>query len=514
MKARILAMLLMMALLFALLPGAPVLADCNNEAVVIYHAPWLHLPWYQQYGNYEPLVKVITNYCEIIDPRVSIFQVTIGVYLKKYQYDASASVVISLYRLAPLTDGHYCNVDLVLQTTISTTSWATGEWRWVTMHDPDAVMWDDDLYGIEINCTDGKNVVWGYNEDGGAFPENQGRLYYSGGDCQGVSATPTTNYMGVKIQGCWAPALTVLTQDGYVNSAGYIVMGGLVTSLGVSGTVRAYIDYGMTEDLGNTQFVQNIKGLELDKAYYNWRLSVGGFPPNTYCYFRARIEDDFGGAGYGEIDTVFIPEIIPQISCRVVANEAWNCTFQTIINSIDNVEAANLVLYYGQNWSCFGTADNVTMHENVTAAGVYNWEDINYGIFDAGESYYFYAEETTTEGVTIVRSDVGQFKRYDINKPGWQNSAGDWVARIFGWVGLPPISGWWILIFGMFLLIFIIGTRAKNWRAGLIWGLIVMCIMMYIMVSNGMVNGWLVVLLSIVAGYALYELVIKKAVRH
>jgi hypothetical protein len=59
------------------------------------------------------------------------------------------------------------------------------------------------------------------------------------------------------------------------------------------------------------------------------------------------------------------------------------------------------------------------------------------------------------------------------------------------------------------LIVFFLTTRAKNWRLGLAWGMIAMMVLLYILVSNGLVDPWLVVLLSIVAAYVIYKFVFR-----
>lgn len=496
-------------------PDGSVAADCNDEAVVMIYAPWLAASWFDTYGHNNPVNYQITSDIDcLFQPQVRISSPTVSLALKKYTggvpSKVSTQVQIQVWHMAYDAEREdYCPVDEepVMDTIVNSALWDNA-WHWVTVHDENAILMAEEYYGIVVKCLDSKWVCWGYHTEAMAFEFN----FRAGGrecelceDC-GLDETPTIIHMGVLVQGCWAPPITVLTQDGYVHTNGNIVMGGLVTSMGISGEVKCYIDYGFTEELGNEEFVKNVNTVTPPGSYYNWQLS--SWIPGSYIYFRARIvETSTGETGYGEIKEVLYPEVIPQISCDVVVNDAWDCTFETVISSIDDVEAVDLVLYYGLNWSCYGEPDSVTMFEDIDVAGVYRWNDITWGIFEPGRTYYYYAEEQTTESVTIVRSETKQFKRYDPNKPAWRNTVENWLAGLWGTADLPEINGWWILAVVVFLLVFFLTTRAKNWKLGLAWGMVAMMVLLYILVSNGLVDPWLVVLLTILAGFIIYKVI-------
>jgi hypothetical protein len=490
---------------------APYIAadDCNNEAVVMIHAPWMAAWWYDLYGHNNPVLSITISACKgcLFTPQVRITQPTVSIYLKKYPYapGPSANVLMEVWKVAwNAGEGAYCHVgdDPIITKSFSTTGWATNEWYWVSAYSPTAVLLQDEDYSIEIRPQDGKYVVWGTDDEPRAFPF---AVYfcYAGG-CDGLK-TAYGHYAGAMVQGCWAPPINVLTQDGYVTQDGNIVMGGLVTQLGTTGTVKAYIDYGFTEELGNEQFIKNVNTVTPPGSYYNWQLTT--WPSESYLYFRARIVDTVSGeVDYGEIKEVFMPATIPQISCEVVVNDAWDCTFETVINSIDEVESVDLVLYYGFNWSCYGIPSSVAMFMDVDEPGVFRWNDVNWGIFEPGRTYYYYAEEQEHgTNATIVRSETKQFKRYDPNKPKWRNWVENWLAGLWGTAELPEINGWWMLAIVVFLIVFFLTTRAKNWRLGLAWGMIAMMVLLYVLVSQGLVDPWLVVLLSIVAAYVIYK---------
>lgn len=499
-----------------LIPGIPepriVAGDCNPEAVVQIHAPWIGLPWWELYGHYDPVDYVAFSSCwgSVFQAQVRVTKPRVSVYLKKYPNFPSEEVEITVWHVAwNGEETAWCHIgdDPVISKTISSAGWESNVWRWVTAVNDNGILSLDEYYSIEIKVLDDdRYIIWASSEDPYYFPFEGCACNYDP-ECYGVSDQGCgVHYMGAMVQGCWSPPINVLTQDGYVSQNGNIVMGGLVTSLGTTGTVECYIDYGFTEELGNVKFVKKIDTVTPPGSYYNWQLT--SWPGGSLLYFRARIvETESGEVGYGLIKEVFVPTVIPQISCDVVVNDAWNCTFETIINSIDDVEAVDLVLYYGTNWSCMGTPGSVTMFEDVDEAGVFRWDDINWGIFKPGLTYYYYAEEQTTENATIVRSQTKQFKRFDPNIPAWRNWVEDWMAGLWGTADLPEINGWWILAVVVFLLVFFLTTRARNWKLGLAWGMIAMMVLLYVLVANDLVNPWLVVLLSILAAYIVYKFV-------
>ena len=153
------------------------------------------------------------------------------------------------------------------------------------------------------------------------------------------------------------------------------------------------------------------------------------------------------------------------------------------------------------------------MNEGVTEGGRYTWNSTAFEDFEAGQTYYYYATMVYGNS-TLVRSDIKSFIRYDPNKSAWEN----WLDnKAQGYLGgwLPKIDTawlWWGLAAGLALIIFFaVGKKKGNWRIALAWGLVAGFALLYILVAAGLVNPWLVVLLSIVCGFIIYRLIFRSS---
>jgi hypothetical protein len=509
-KHKIICSLALIIIILALcLPLELVLGACNPDATVIYTASWV-----SQEGDPPPYNQPDSCHVElIVNPQVNVLNPTCKVYLKNYEYDKADTVTVELWKIAYVagSPGHYCNDVLLASATYNSGGTEWNVWHWVKANSVGGGVWmyTDEVYSIRVKATGGL-VRWGYKATPGGFPNCYKSFCYSG-ECQGAQGQQASKYYGIWVQGCWSVLPTVITQDGYLDSQGRAVMGGYVPYLGVQSYVNGYIEYGFTEDLGNEQFVRKITDIAGSGGYYAFKL--GGLPPGMTLYYRAKIMSASGDfVDYGDIKQVLIPALIPTIDCTVIQNDQWWCIFETIISNTDDVEAVDLRLTYSTQSGCFNSTEQAVMNEGVTEGGRYTWNSTAFELFDPGQTYYYYAEMVYGES-TIVRSDIKSFIRWDPNKSAWEN----WLDNqaqgyLGGWI--PKIDTawlWWGLAAGLCLIVFFAVSKKKNWKVGCAWGLVSGFVLLYILVAAGLVNPWLVVLLSIVCGFIIYKLIFSHA---
>lgn len=510
---RILAALLVASLLIGLVSGV-VLADSHKYYPVVLISVMQHDTYTNQgvyYQVFEPQ----------FDIELSTTWSAVKVNVKRYIYGAADAFYIRLYALGEYDEGeeYWPVVGEPLAESLETDDsltftygddWEDGdEYIWLSCPavSEGIILEEGLMYTVVVERvgTSG-TIVWARSSAdilSNAFPALG---YSSGPGARGPSGIyGDDGDLNFQITGYWTDKSSVSTLPGYFDSAGALVLTGMVHSLGPDDKVEAYIDYGVVDTFGNEK---DCGFITAPGAAGMFTLRLYELPEGLTIYYRARIVGVPSGIEkVGAARDIYCPGGNVSLTSRVIENSPERVGFEVIVEDMGGCEEVGLNISYAQSYcGLTSNPDSLLVADAVAARGVYIVYDTD--SFEGGKTYYFRGVMMHSGDVVAV-SEFHTFTRYDTSKPGIVN----WVVALLDKYGLGGGTGgtmgidwfWWLLVFIGICFVWLLSAKHKQKWIGVVGTFV----MVGFMIAFGLVDIWLVVLLAIVAGFIIYKVVFK-----
>lgn len=260
-------------------------------------------------------------------------------------------------------------------------------------------------------------------------------------------------------------------------------------------------DYDQVVAGAGTEYVWGTSGWDYQRVPFDYRLV---WLVNGQEYYYRAYASAYSQTWYGSVlnFTRNADDVPIGLDCNVIVNNMDGVTFESSVVGINSSLGVtyNLSIDYGQDISeCQSSNGTLAVALNVTEDGVWRTLSTTGSDFEGGEKYYYRLVAAGNDS-SFSYSDTRTFIAYDPESPGIIN----WFSNL---VGLSTGNFWWIIIALLFALVWIL-AGVLRWK----WvGVIGSAVIFVALVTLGIVNPWVVVLVCLVAGWIVFKLVFHRA---
>lgn len=228
-----------------------------------------------------------------------------------------------------------------------------------------------------------------------------------------------------------------------------------------------------------------------------------------YFYAFAKIAGiEFEGA---TLNFTWDDSLVPvTVDSQVVGNDQNGIDFDTTVMGTVSGVSYNLTICYGTTMVAVeGCNSTLSVATGVTSDGSHTTHRALGALFDEGTSYYYRAMCSGNDS-SVAYGMSRQFTAYDSSIPDWLNRLIAWLNEtfpgLFGGNVEPTTISWWIAIALFALAWLAAGLFRKAWVGVFISGLVILGLW-----ALGMLSGWAIVLIVIIAGFIIFRLVFKQS---
>lgn len=439
------------------------------------------------------------------------------IYLENWGDDEAEDYTFKIYSTTE-DDGKYVADELLWSKSETFDPDAYGDTEgWMIFRLPDSgelILRSGDGYGVYVESDDDHQFRLRGRDDN---PSSELKLCseYSGVGEFGWSGCSGTDDPWFVCAGYLGGACVVETLPAEWTSDDALILRGMVTRLGSDreNGVDAYIEHGAVED-GDLS-------IEVDCGYVSGSMAEGRFsvtfydmPLDELLYYRAKvIGRDSGETYYGDWESYGTPTNRSGVlGIELVENSEARLYLEAWLGSEGDYAGVDVKLECGKTYcQMVGGNSTITLAEGVSDVGTWYYED-SYEVFEGGE-YYYVRTALYDGGERVASCDYITFTRWDPDLPRFVN----WIGQFLDDIGLGGGEGgvfgtewlWWLLVGVIILVSWFIALsqrgRHRHWI-----GILGTFIALGFVITFGLVDIWLVVLLSIIAGLIVFKVVFKK----
>ena len=280
-----------------------------------------------------------------------------------------------------------------------------------------------------------------------------------------------------------------ISMEGWCEVVGRLEVGFIVSNdeEGVNGGVGTDYECGKT-------------GWSAARHYFAYRLV---YVENELQYFyRAYAGVPGGERWYGVVKsfTRYAGDVPVSLWCDVIENSIDEVEFSTRMMGCHEGVTYNLSIAYGTTMEGMRSlSDTIAVQAVVEGDGSWRTVSRSGEDFEAGERY-FYRAVSDGDDDSMNYSRTATFTCYDPGQPGFMN----WLGWLFN---MDIGTLWWLVALAGMASVWVLAGLLGWWPLGVVGTFI----MLLLLVAAGMVSPWLIVLLTLIAGWIIFKLVFKKA---